>query len=103
VGLALPGYGVYSVGKGAIEGLTMILAREMRGRDVTVTAVAPGPTATDLFVDGKDEETIARMAARPPLERLGTPADIAGVVAFLASPAGHWVNGQAVRANGGIV
>ncbi|MDH6484408.1 SDR family oxidoreductase [Streptomyces sp. SAI-127] len=103
VGLALPGYGAYSAGKGAIEALTMILAREMRGRDVTVNAVAPGPTATDLFLDGKDQETIARMAAQPPLERLGTPADIAEVVAFLASPAGHWVNGQVVRANGGIV
>lgn len=103
VGLALPGYGAYSAGKGAIEALTMILAREMRGRDVSVNAVAPGPTATDLFLDGKNEETIARLAAQPPLERLGTPADIAEVVAFLASPAGHWVNGQVVRANGGIV
>ncbi|MGW7694095.1 SDR family oxidoreductase [Streptomyces asiaticus] len=103
VGLALPAYGAYSASKGAVEALTMILARELRGRDVTVNTVAPGPTATDLFLDGKDEETIARMAAQPPLERLGTPADIAEVVAFLASPAGHWVNGQRVRANGGIV
>ncbi|MEU1662092.1 SDR family oxidoreductase [Streptomyces sparsogenes] len=103
VGLALPGYGIYSASKGAVEALTLILARELRGRDVTVNAVAPGPTATDLFLDGKDEETIARMAAQPPLERLGTPDDIARVVAFLASPAGHWVNGQVVRANGGII
>jgi 3-oxoacyl-[acyl-carrier protein] reductase len=103
VGLALPGYGAYSASKGAVEALTMILARELRGRNVTVNAVAPGPTATDLFLDGKDEATVARLAAQPPLERLGTPADIAGVVAFLASPAGHWVNGQVVRANGGIV
>ncbi|AXK35684.1 SDR family NAD(P)-dependent oxidoreductase [Streptomyces armeniacus] len=103
VGLALPGYGAYSASKGAVEALTLILARELRGRDVTVNAVAPGPTATDLFLDGKDEETVARLAAQPPLERLGTPEDIAEVVAFLASPAGHWVNGQVVRANGGIV
>ncbi|MEU1946169.1 SDR family oxidoreductase, partial [Streptomyces sp. NPDC020125] len=103
VGLALPGYGAYSASKGATEALTMILARELRGRDVTVNTVAPGPTATDLFLEGKDEETIARMAAQPPLERLGTPTDIAEVVAFLASPAGHWVNGQVIRANGGIV
>jgi 3-oxoacyl-[acyl-carrier protein] reductase len=103
VGLAFPGYGAYSASKGAVEALTMILARELRGRDVTVNAVAPGPTATDLFLEGKDEETIARLAAQPPLERLGTPADIAEVVAFLASPAGHWVNGQVVRANGGII
>ncbi|GDY51028.1 3-ketoacyl-ACP reductase [Streptomyces violaceusniger] len=73
VGLALPAYGAYSASKGAVEALTMILARELRGRDVTVNTVAPGPTATDLFLDGKDEETIARMAAQPPLERLGTP------------------------------
>ncbi|GAA1908298.1 SDR family oxidoreductase [Streptantibioticus ferralitis] len=103
VGLALPNYGAYCASKGAVEAVTLILARELRGRDVTVNAVAPGPTATDGFLDGKDEETIARMAAQPPLERLGTPADIAEVVAFLASPAGHWVNGQVVRANGGII
>lgn len=103
VGLAFPGYGAYAAGKGAVEALTLILARELRGRDVTANAVAPGPTATDLFLDGKDEETIARLAAQPPLERLGTPADIAEVVAFLASPAGHWINGQVIRANGGII
>ncbi|SOE06965.1 SDR family oxidoreductase [Streptomyces sp. Ag109_G2-15] len=103
VGLSFPAYGAYSASKGAVEAMTMVLARELRGRDVTVNAVAPGPTATDLFLDGKDEETVARLAAQPPLERLGTPADIAEVVAFLASPAGHWINGQVVRANGGIV
>jgi 3-oxoacyl-[acyl-carrier protein] reductase len=85
-----------------VEAITLILARELRGRDVTVNAVAPGPTATSLFLDGKDDETIARMAAQPPLERLGTPADIAEVIAFLAGP-GHWVNGEVLYANGGIV
>jgi len=103
VGLGFPTYGPYAASKGGVEALTLILARELRGRDVTVNAVAPGPTATELFLDGKDEETIARLAAQPPLERLGTPEDIAEVVAFLAGPAGHWVNGQVVRANGGIV
>ncbi|MFF4608410.1 SDR family oxidoreductase [Streptomyces albidoflavus] len=103
MGLAFPPYGAYSASKGAVEALTLVLARELRGRNVTVNAVAPGPTATDLFLDGKDEETVARLASQPPLERLGTPEDIAEVVAFLASPAGHWVNGQVVRANGGIV
>jgi 3-oxoacyl-[acyl-carrier protein] reductase len=101
VELALPTYAAYAASKGAVEAITLILARELRGRDVTVNAVAPGPTATALFLDGKDQETIARMAAQPPLERLGTPADIAEVVAFLAGP-GHWVNGQVLRANGGI-
>ncbi|MGW3418819.1 SDR family oxidoreductase [Streptomyces phaeochromogenes] len=100
--LAIPGYSAYAASKGAVEAMTLILARELRGRDITVNAVAPGPTATALFLDGKDEETIARMAAQPPLERLGTPEDIAGVVSFLAGPAGRWVNGQVLRANGGI-
>lgn len=103
VGLQFPGYGAYAASKGAVEAMALILAREMRGRDVTVNAVAPGPTATDLFLDGKDEATIEHLAKQPPLERLGTPADIAEVVAFLAGPAGRWVNGQVVRANGGIV
>ncbi len=103
VGLALPTYAGYTASKGAVEAMTLVLARELRGRDVTVNAVAPGPTATTLFLDGKDQETIDRMAAQPPLERLGTPEDIAEVVAFLAGPQGHWVNGQVVRANGGIV
>ncbi|MGW0587797.1 SDR family oxidoreductase [Streptosporangium sp. NPDC002607] len=102
IGLALPGYGAYVASKGAVEGLTLILARELRGRDITVNTVAPGPTATDLFLKGKDEETVARMAAQPPLERLGRPADIAEAVAFLAGPA-RWVNGQVLRVNGGII
>ncbi|GLX10603.1 SDR family oxidoreductase [Microbispora sp. NBRC 16548] len=103
VGLQLPTYGAYVASKGAVEAMTLVLARELRGRQITVNAVAPGPTATELFLDGKDEATIERMAKQPPLERLGTPEDIAEVVAFLASPAGHWINGQVVRANGGIV
>jgi len=103
VGTQFPTYGAYVASKSAVEGLTMILARELRGRDVTVNAVAPGPTATDLFLDGKDEATIERLAHAVPLERLGQPDDIAGVVAFLCSAQGHWVNGQVVRANGGLV
>ncbi|WP_326810229.1 SDR family oxidoreductase [Streptomyces scopuliridis] len=100
--LALPGYSAYAATKGAVEAITLILARELRGRDITVNAVAPGPTATALFLDGKDEQTIAKMAGQAPLERLGTPQDIAEVVSFLAGPA-RWVNGQVLRANGGII
>jgi 3-oxoacyl-[acyl-carrier protein] reductase len=99
--LAAPGYAAYAASKGAVEAMTLVLARELRGRDITVNAVAPGPTATPLFLDGKDEETVARLAAQPPLERLGTPEDIAETVAFLAGP-GRWVNGQVLFANGGI-
>jgi 3-oxoacyl-[acyl-carrier protein] reductase len=102
VALAFPGYAPYAASKGAVEAITLILARELRGRDVTVNAVAPGPTATALFLDGKDQATIDQLAKQPPLERLGTPADIADAVAFLAGP-GRWVNGQVLRVNGGIV
>ena len=79
-----------------------MLARELRGRDITSNAVAPGPTATDLFLDGKDQEEIDNLAKAPPLERLGRPDDIAEVVSFLAGPA-RWVNGQTLYANGGII
>jgi 3-oxoacyl-[acyl-carrier protein] reductase len=103
IGLAFPTYAAYAASKGAVEAMTLILARELRGRDVTVNVVAPGPTATALFLDGKDEETIARLAAQPPLERLAEPNDIASVVSFLAGPDGRWVNGQVLRVNGGVV
>ncbi|MFD5894937.1 MULTISPECIES: SDR family oxidoreductase [unclassified Streptomyces] len=102
LGLSFPGYTAYAASKGAVEAMTLILARELRGRDITVNAVAPGPTATALFLDGKDEETVSKLAAQPPLERLGRPEDIAEVVSFLAGPA-RWVNGQVLRANGGII
>jgi len=81
--------------------MTLILARELRGRDVTVNAVAPGPTATALFLDGKTDQQLAQLAAAPPLERLGTPDDIAETVAYLVGP-GRWVNGQVVYVNGGL-
>lgn len=103
VGLKLETYGVYAATKAAVETLTAIMAKEMRGRDVTVNAVAPGPTATDLFLKGKSDELIERMAKMNPLERLGTPEDIASVVSFLAGPDGAWVNGQTLRANGGVI
>lgn len=98
--LSFPSYAAYAMSKGAVEAMTLVLARELRGRDVTVNAVAPGPTATDLFLNGKDEATIEKLSKVTPLERLGTPADIAESVAFLAGPA-RWVNGQVVYVNGG--
>lgn len=96
-----PTYGAYVASKAAVEGITLILARELRGKDITVNAVAPGPTATALFLDGKDEATIANLSKAVPLERLGEPADIAETVAFLAGPA-RWVNGQVLFTNGGL-
>jgi len=98
--LARPGYAAYAASKGGVEAITLILARELRGRDITVNAVAPGPTATALFYDGKSQELIDRIAAEPPLERLGQPEDIAEIIQFLAGPA-RWINGQLIYANGG--
>lgn len=102
-GLLQPGYGVYAATKAAVEAMTSILAKELRGRGITVNAVAPGPTATRLFLDGKPQEVIDRLSKMAPLERLGQPEDIAAAVAFLAGPDGGWINGQTLRANGGII
>jgi 3-oxoacyl-[acyl-carrier protein] reductase len=101
--LALPGYSVYAATKSAIETLTNIFAKELRGRNITVNAVAPGPTATDLFLKNKTDDQIEHLAKMPPLERLGQPEDIADAVAFLVSLDGRWVNGQTIYVNGGIV
>lgn len=103
IGLALPGYAIYAGSKAAVETFTNIFAKELRGKGISVTAVAPGPTATDLFMEGKTPELIERLGKMAPLERLGTPDDIAGTVAFLVGPQGAWVNGQTLRVNGGIV
>jgi 3-oxoacyl-[acyl-carrier protein] reductase len=103
VGLYQPTYGVYAATKAAVEALTHVLANEMRGKNITVNAVAPGPTATDLFLTGRPQEVVDRLSKLAPLERLGQPADIASVVAFLAGPDGGWVNAQVLRVNGGIV
>jgi 3-oxoacyl-[acyl-carrier protein] reductase len=102
VKLALPTYAAYAATKGAVDAMTLILAKEMRGRNVTVNAVAPGPTATPLFLDGKPQQAIDGLKNMTPLERLGQPEDIAETVAHLAGPA-RWINGQVIYTNGGII
>jgi 3-oxoacyl-[acyl-carrier protein] reductase len=103
VGLLQPTYSVYAGTKAAVEAMTSVLAKELRGRNITVNAVAPGPTATDLFMKGKPQAVIDHLAKLAPLERLGEPDDIARSVSFLAGPDGAWINGQVLRANGGII
>jgi 3-oxoacyl-[acyl-carrier protein] reductase len=98
--LQIPGYGAYAASKGAVEAISLILARELRGRDITVNAVSPGPTATPLFFDGKNQQQIDNIAAMNPMGRLGAPEDIAELVSFLAGPA-RWINGQTLYVNGG--
>jgi 3-oxoacyl-[acyl-carrier protein] reductase len=103
VRFAPPGLSAYAASKAAVDALTRILAKELRGRDITVNAVAPGPTATAAFLASTPAEEQEQLAALPPLGRLGRPDDIAGIVSFLVGPAGRWINGQVVYANGGFV
>jgi 3-oxoacyl-[acyl-carrier protein] reductase len=103
VGLSPATYGVYAATKAGVEAMTHILTKELRGRNISVNAIAPGPTATALFLDGKPQAVIDNLIRAAPLERLGQPEDIANAVAFLAGPDGGWINGQILRANGGII
>jgi 3-oxoacyl-[acyl-carrier protein] reductase len=99
---SFPGYGSYCASKGGVEALIHVLANELRGRNITVNALAPGPTATELFLKGKSEQLIDQLAKMAPIERLGTPEDICNAVSFLAGPDGGWVNAQVLRVNGGF-
>jgi len=99
---SFPTYGPYIASKAGVEGLVRVLANELRGRNITVNAVAPGPIPTELFLKGKTQEQIEGFRKLPPLERLGQAEDIVGVVSFLSGPDGGWVNAQVLRANGGF-
>ncbi|PNY08849.1 short-chain type dehydrogenase/reductase-like protein [Trifolium pratense] len=97
------GFGAYTVSKAAVEAMTKILAKELKGTGITANCVAPGPVATEMFFEGKTEEMVKRAAEENPFGRIGESKDISPVVGFLASDASEWVNGQVIRVNGGYV
>ncbi|XP_050387940.1 NADPH-dependent aldehyde reductase-like protein, chloroplastic [Argentina anserina] len=103
VGGLMPGYAAYAASKAAVETITKIVAKELKGTGITANCVAPGPVATELFFAGKSEETMNKMKDACPLGRLGQPQDVSPVVGFLAGDAGQWINGQVLRVNGGSV
>lgn len=97
-----PTYGVYSATKAAVEQLSRVFAKEIGSRGINVNCVLPGPTATDLFFTGKSEELIAQIASTNAYKRLGTPEEIAQMVAFLATDEAKWISGQSIGVNGGM-
>ena len=100
--MMLPNYGLYAASKGAVEQLTKVLAKELGQRGITVNAVSPGPTDTELFREGKSEQQISQLAGMAAFNRLGTPEDIANAVALLAGTEAGWISGQDICANGGF-
>jgi 3-oxoacyl-[acyl-carrier protein] reductase len=98
----MPGSSVYSATKAALETLTRIWAQELGKRRITVNAVAPGTTATDMLEQGLPEELKQMITAKTALGRIGQPEDIADVVAFLASDDARWVTGHSISCDGGL-
>ncbi|RFS83658.1 SDR family oxidoreductase [Actinomadura spongiicola] len=101
--LPVAGLALYSASKAALEQFSAVAAREFGARDITVNTVSPGATDTRMLRDTNPPEALEQTAAFTALGRLGTPADIADVVAFLAGPDGRWITGQNIRATGGLI
>ena len=97
-----PTYGIYAATKSAIEQLSAVFAKEIGARGIHVNCVLPGPTGTDLFLEGKNEEIITQLSNSNAFKRLGTPLDIANIVAFLATDDAKWIHGQNIGVNGGM-
>lgn len=100
--LMLPGYGTYVATKSAVEQLTRVFSREVGNRGINVNSVSPGPTATALFLNGKSQEVVDRLASLNPFGRIANTTDIADVVVFLASDEAKWINAQNIGINGGM-
>ncbi len=100
--LMFPNYALYSASKAAVEQMTRVFSKEI-GRGISVNAIAPGATATELFLNGKSQETIDKLSAMNAFNRLAQPIDIAKVVLFLASDDSKWISGQVIGANGALV
>jgi len=98
----IPTYATYVASKSAVEQLTRVFSKEMGARGIRVNSVSPGPTATDLFLNGKSQEVIDRLSAMASFNRLGQPEEIAKVVAFLAGDEASWITGQNIGVNGGM-
>ena len=101
IGSYLPGTSTYAATKGAVEAMTHTLAKELGPRKIAVNAIAPGPTATELFYDGLSKERVEQIISGIPMGRIGEPEDLAGIVSFLAGPQSGWVSGQVIKVNGG--
>ena len=100
--LMLPTYSLYSATKAAVEQMTRVFSKEI-GRGISVNAIAPGATETDMFLDGKSEETLTKLRGMNAFNRLAKPIDIAKVVLFLSSNDSKWISGQVIGANGALV
>ena len=98
-----PPYLLYCSTKGAIEQMVRVLSKDLARKGISVNAIAPGPTATDLFLEGKSEQLLKMIAGLNPHNRIGTPEEVADAILFLSSASSRWVTGHTLKVNGGMV